>query len=207
MNSLGKAFSCCFAASFSTLTWAFTPNGEGWHESRAEEAERLEQKVKLPLIRVKGLSAPADQQWGGEGENPSHTEDTRASRNPCPHINNPGVHLFKPENFWTSWISSRPHSLGQVPKTWDTWDKRPVRKCHRYAFCWKLLEITQLQTPLEHGIQKPRQALCCSHFHPSCSGLALWGGIVGIPVFCYNWPHLLAHCLCMLCSSQKLALN
>lgn len=134
-----------------------------------------------------------------EGENPSHTEDTRASRNPCPHINNPRVHLFKPENFWTSWISSRPHSLGQV-----TSKKVPL-------LCFLLETIrnhTELQTPLEHGIQKPGQALCCSHFHPSLSGLALWGGTVGIPeVFCYNWPHLLAHCLCMLCSSQKLALN
>lgn len=35
----------------------------------------------------------------------------------------------------------------KCPKTWDTWDKWPVRKCHCYAFCWKLLEVTLNSKP------------------------------------------------------------
>lgn len=65
---------------------------------------------------------------------------------------------------------------------------------------------TELQTPIEHKIQQPGQALCCSHFRPHAQDWLCEEALLGFQKFSVT-PATLASSLSLLFSSQKLALN
>lgn len=100
-------------------------------------------------------------------------KDTTAWRNPWPLISNPGVHLLKPENVWTSL---------SAPGLTD-WKKWPVKNAMLCFLLEAIKNYTELQTPLEQEIQQAN--LCVILITSSRSGHALWGGTVGIlEAFC-----------------------
>lgn len=77
-------------------------------------------------------------------------------------------------------ISSRPHSLEEV-----TSNKMKL-------LCFLLETIrnyTELQTPLEHGIQHPGQTICYAHFHPHTQDWFCEEALLGFQKFAVTSGH------------------